>query len=152
MKYWRVIAIALVTVSLIYYYFAVYEGGKKANEQVGQNQTSSKQWETKTDEQSSVLIKVIPIQLGSGQNPWKFEVTFTTHSGDLDIDPTKVISLSDDNGNNFQPTSWEGPGPGGHHISGNLTFDAIAPTPKFVELKIKDVGGIPERSFKWKLE
>lgn len=146
MKYWRFIAVGLAFGLLLYYYFAVYRGTKQ------QEQTSNqKQWETKTDEQPPVLIKITPTQLGSDQNTWKFTVAFTAHSGDLDQDPIKVISLIDDTGKIYQPSAWQGPGPGGHHSEGIIVFDSIKST-KFVELKIKDVGGIPERSFRWTLE
>lgn len=153
MKYWRFIAIGLAFIFLMYYYFVVYRDARQHDTQTANQQTiTQKLWETKSDEQAPVLIKVTPTQLGSGQNPWKFTVTFTTHSGDLDQDPTKVAVLIDDRGNTYRPISWEGPQPGGHHIEGSFLFDTIEPTPKYVELKILDVGGIPERIFKWSLE
>jgi hypothetical protein len=83
---------------------------------------------------------------------WKFQVVFDTHSGSLDDDLLTVASIVDDRGNAYQPTVWEGPGSGGHHREGALTFEAINPVPSYLELKIKDVGGIPERSFRWVFE
>lgn len=153
MKYWRFIVIGLAFVFLLYYYFAVYRDARQHDTtNISKQQTTTqKQWETKTDEQPPVLVKVTPVQFGSNQHPWKFEVTFTTHSGDLDFDPVKAGVLLNDTGEAFSPISWEGPGPGGHHISGTLSFNAISNT-KFVELKIKNVGGVAERSFKWNLE
>lgn len=153
MKYWRFIAIGLASISLLYYYFAVYQDGKldQAQNQAGQ-QASQKQWETKTDEQPPVLIKATPIELGKDAKQWKFTVAFTAHSGDLDQDPIKVVSLLDDKSNIYEAISWEGPGPGGHHREGTLIFKNINPLPKFVELKIKDVGGILERFLRWNLE
>lgn len=153
MKYWRFIIIGLAFVFLLYYYFAVYRDARQhdTTNTSQQQTTTQKQWETKTDEQSPVLVKVTPVQFGSNQHQWKFEVTFTTHSGDLDFDPIKAAVLLNDTGEIFSPTLWEGPGSGGHHISGNLSFNAISNT-KFVELKIKNVGGVAERSFKWNLE
>ncbi len=153
MKYWRFIIIGLAFIFLLYYYFAVYQDGKQYH---AQNQTSQqaaqKQWETKTDEQPPVLVKATPTELGKDAKQWRFTVAFTAHSGDLDQDPLKVVSLFDDKGNVYEPISWEGPGPGGHHREGTLVFNSINPFPKFIELKIKDVGGIPERSFRWNLE
>ena len=110
-----------------------------------------KLWETKTDDQPPVSITVTPIQFGADATMWKFDVAFTTHSGSLDDDPTKVAVLVDDKGISYQPTAWEGAGPGGHHREGVLVFKAINPSPKYVELKIKDIGGIIERSFRWNL-
>lgn len=154
MKYWRFIAIGIVLVFLLYYFFVVYKKDQP-NPQIQnkQAQTANQtEWETKIDEQEPVLIKVTPLQLGAGQDSWKFEIDFTTHSIDLDIDVAKVTTLINDKGNSFQPISWEGPGPGGHHISGTLMFKAITPVPKFIELKIKDVGGVFERSFRWDIQ
>ena len=55
----------------------------------------------------------------------------------------------DDKGNIYQPKMWEGPGPGGHHREGVLVFSPIEPAPKYVELRIKNIGGIAERLFRW---
>ena len=113
---------------------------------------NQKKLETKTDEQASVTVEVTPLELSKEAKTWNFTVAFTTHSGNLDQDLTKVAVLTDDKGNVYQPTAWEGSPPGGHHRSGTLIFNSLNPTPKFIELKIKDVGGVPERSFKWNLE
>ena len=153
MKYWRFIAIGLAFIFLLYYYFAVYRDARQHDlQESNQQQTTQKQWETKIDEQEPILIKVTPTQLGSDQNPWKFEIIFTTHSGDLNQDPTKIVTLVDDKGSIYQPTGWEGPGPGGHHVAGNIVFKPITPLPNWVEVKIKEVGGVPERSFRWNLK
>lgn len=153
MKYWRFIIIGLAFVFLLYYYFAVYQDGKQDHAQnQASEQAAQKQWETKTDEQPPVLIKATPTELGKDVREWKFTVAFTAHSGDLDQDPIKVVSLVDDKGNSYEAILWEGPGPGGHHREGTLIFNSISPFPKFIELKIKGVGGIPERSLRWILE
>ena len=52
-------------------------------------------------------------------------VVFDTHSVDLDFDPVEVASLAVD-GRELRPTAWNGPGPGGHHREGDLTFDVDA--------------------------
>ncbi len=111
--------------------------------------TAPRSWETKTDSQSPVTIKVTPIEFGTSANIWRFDVVFDTHSGSLDDAVVQVAVLVDDKGNTYQPTAWEGPGPGGHHREGTLMFNPIQPTPQYVELKIKNVGGVPERSFRW---
>ena len=81
-----------------------------------------------------------------------FRITFTTHSGSLDDDPTSVASMVDEVGNVYLPTGWEGPGPGGHHREGMLVFNAIESTPKYIELRVNGIGGISERLFRWNLE
>lgn len=154
MKYLKFSPIILASALLLYYYFGVYQPQKQAllpqNEQPEQSiNNAPKQWETKSDDQPPVVIEMTPVEFGQDAKTWRFTIVFDTHSGSLDQDPTKVISLSDDNGNTYQPIAWEGPGPGGHHREGTLIFNPIQPLPGYVELKIKDVGGIAERSFKW---
>lgn len=64
--------------------------------------------------------------------------------------------LRTDQGLEAQPTGWDAP-QGGHHRSGTLTFpDAtadqkplIGPDTRAVELIIRNVAGVPERSFRW---
>ena len=52
-------------------------------------------------------------------------VVFDTHSVDLDFDPVEIAVLEVD-GRELRATSWDGPGPGGHHREGNLSFDVAA--------------------------
>jgi len=118
-------------------------------EQPTQTGTATGQWETKTDDQPPVTIRVTPVELGKDAKTWKFQIVFDTHSGNLDDDVLVAATLANDKGNVYKSTAWEGPGPGGHHREGILIFNTINPLPPFVELKIKNVGGVTERSFKW---
>lgn len=77
---------------------------------------------------------------------------FDTHSVDLNQDVIQIAELTDDKRNIYKPTAWGRAGPGGHHREGALVFHQINPVPASVELKIKDIGGVPERSFKWNLK
>lgn len=137
MKYTRFIFIGLIAAGL--FYFGIFN----------REQPQPNSWETKTDDQQPVTISVTPVEFGKGVETWKFQVVFDTHSGSLDDDPTQIAVLMDDNGNTYKPIAWEGPGPGGHHREGALVFNPVYPTPAYVELKIKNVGGIPERLFRW---
>ena len=154
MKYLSYIFIALVAGLL--FYLGIFSGERlrpNNDQRIKENlNTSQGPWETKIDDQPSVYLTVTPIEFGKDVPIWKFDITFETHSGSLDQDPMKVISLLDGKGKIYQPIAWEGSGPGGHHREGVLIFNAINPEPPYVELKIKNVGGIPERSFKWDLE
>jgi hypothetical protein len=47
---------------------------------------------------------------------------------------------------------WTGDPPAGHHRSGVLEFPAIAKGAKSIKLYIKNIAGVPERTFEWKLE
>ncbi len=117
------------------------------------NQTSrqnSQKWETKTDDQASVTVVVTPVDLSDQSSEWKFDVGMNTHSVELDQDMTKTAILVDDQGKEYQPIRWDGPGGGGHHREGVLVFNKIDPLPKSVELKITGIADTA-RTFNWQL-
>ncbi len=107
-------------------------------------------FETKSNEGGSVTVDVKPTALDVGK-PIVFDIAMNTHSVDLSDDMTKITILRDDAGKEYKPTAWDGPAGGGHHREGTLTFAAMANKPKFVELVIKGLAGVPERVFKWDL-
>ncbi|MBI5138196.1 MAG: hypothetical protein HZA95_00135 [Candidatus Vogelbacteria bacterium] len=119
--------------------------------QVEINQETYNQWETKTDSQLPVEVAVTPVEFGKEAKMWKFNVAFTTHSGSLDDDPTQVVVMTGDKGDTYRAISWDGPGPGGHHREGILSFNSITPITKYVDVKVNGVGDIEERSFRWNL-
>lgn len=104
---------------------------------------------TQTNSEGGLLIEVTPKNLTMG-NPAQFEVKFTTHVGNLEFDLTKQAVLFDDKNDQYAPTQWTG-GAGGHHIEGELSFPAIPAETKNTKLIIKDVYGVPERVFEWRL-
>ncbi len=124
------------------------------NNTAGNNppQNSASTYETKTDSQAEVNVTVTPLDLGAGSAQWKFDLGFNTHSVELNQDPSKVSVLVDDQGKQYQPISWQGPGSGGHHREGQLIFNSINPRPKNVTLKILGVAGISSRDFTWALK
>jgi len=141
----------LVVVGLIYVALTAPKGDNGSV--VNQPSTSTTgTWDTKTDEQPPVTVVLTPIELGKNIGTWKFAIVFDTHSGSLDDDMLAVATLVDDKGNTYRPTAWEGSDPGGHHREGVLVFTAIDPMPPYVELKIRNVGSVPERSFTWELK
>ncbi len=150
----------ITTLSIVAFvggFLALYFSGPKiqtvpvVNQSI--QQTSTKQnWETRTEEQANVTVVVTPIDLSLDSKEWKFEVVMNTHSVELDQDVAKIAVFIDDQGKEYQPLRWEGAEAGGHHREGVLVFNEIQPIPKSVELKIKDVGGVPERSFKWNIQ
>jgi hypothetical protein len=80
-----------------------------------------------------------------------------THAVDLDgYDLGQLAVLRVDDGDAIQPSGWEAP-KGGHHRKGTLTFpsatsdgrDVLGAETGTVELIIRDVAGVPERSFRW---
>ncbi len=108
-------------------------------------------WESKTDNQAAVSITVTSIDISSQSKEWKFDIVMDTHSVELDQDMTESAVLIDGQDKEYKPIGWEGPS-GGHHREGVLVFDPIEPMPKYIELKIKNIGGVTERLFKWNIE
>ena len=83
-----------------------------------------------------------------------FAVALDTHSVDLDgIDLGRLALLKTPAGD-LSPSAWSAPR-GGHHRSGELRFPATLPNGRPtldggpVELEIRDVAGVSERSFQW---
>lgn len=158
MKFVKFTLVILVSLAVIYFVFQAFRGQVKrepkpnpaASPPASSNQPT--QWQTQTDEQPPVLVKVTPLVLAENADVWKFDITFDTHSVELDQDVMKVATLLDDKGQVYEPIGWEGPGPGGHHREGVLLFKPVSPRPEFIELKVKDVGGVKERVFKWSLK
>lgn len=152
MKYIRFILIAVVAIFLAYFFFVVSRDIEEDKTQSPnqQKQMGQSSLGTKTDEQGQVTVKVTPKTLNDTE--WKFDVIFDTHSVELDQDIMQIAELLDSQGNVYKPIAWEGAGPGGHHREGILIFNPTQPLPEYVELKIKDVGGISERSFRWNIE
>jgi hypothetical protein len=107
-------------------------------------------FETQSNSGGSVTVDVQPAAFQVG-NPIAFVIAMNTHSVDLSDDLVRISTLRDDSGKEYKPTGWDGPVGGGHHRSGTLTFAALPNKPKFVELVIKGLAGVPERVFKWDL-
>lgn len=87
-----------------------------------------------------------------------FYTTINTHSVDLSqYQLDKISYLVDSSGNKYTPSGWvESEGSGGHHRSGVLVFSGsdgsgagILSNDRYFEIIVKDVGGIPERTFRW---
>lgn len=114
-------------------------------------QNKSGSLEAKENNEGAVSIAVTPRSLENGSSTLDFEIALNTHSGDLSANLVAASELVDDQGNLYKPTDWEGDNPAGHHSSGVLKFNPISPRPKSLELKIKNVGGVTQRSFKWNL-
>ncbi len=102
------------------------------------------------NDENFVTFEVKPLDF-SFNVPIRIEVAVNTHRGDLDFDMTEIATLEDNEGNIFKPVSWEGSPPGGHHISGILTFPGIEKKTSRITLTIRDVYDVPKRIFEWKL-
>ncbi|MCL4366435.1 hypothetical protein M1437_04370 [Patescibacteria group bacterium] len=115
-----------------------------------QNQNSNNSL-TKESSEGPVTVAVTPQGLDSSSSTWNFDISLNTHSEELSQDLVAASEIVDDQGKSYRPISWEGAPPGGHHREGVLKFSPISPKPKFIEIKIKNVGGVSERRFKWNL-
>jgi hypothetical protein len=97
-----------------------------------------------------VRVDVKPVQLLSGK-PLKFLIWLNTHFVDLNYDLVKLSELRDDTGQRYRPVEWQGTPPGGHHRRGTLVFPPLEGNPQTITLIIREVAGVPERIFTWKL-
>jgi YHS domain-containing protein len=104
----------------------------------------------KTDDQKRVKVKVTPQDIRFGE-PIKFKIVFDTHSVDLSFDPAAITSLEFGHGVVVRPDKWEGAAPGGHHREGVLIFNSIPNDAKSLKLTLRNVAGVPERTFVWNL-
>ncbi|GJM40263.1 MAG: hypothetical protein DHS20C20_05450 [Ardenticatenaceae bacterium] len=80
-------------------------------------------WDTAVDEQGAVTIAITPVDLSVEAATLAFEVVMDTHSVDLSMDLAALATLTTDNGRTVKATLWDAV-PGGHHVSGVLTFPA----------------------------
>lgn len=110
---------------------------------------SSGPWETKTDSQGGVEVKVTPQKLGVKEKENIFSIVLDTHSGSLDFDFVKIISLKDNLGNEYRPTAWSG-GQGGHHLLGEISFPKLNPKAQKATLAVTAIGGVT-RVFEWEI-
>ena len=86
---------------------------------------NSPQFETQISDEDSITVSVTPLSIFEKGNNWTFEIALDTHAGELSTDLMQDAILIDENGQNFNPIFWEGDEPGGHHLSGILSFSAL---------------------------
>lgn len=110
---------------------------------IGSIKNTNNPLETKENTEGLVSVTITPLSLR------EFEVSLNTHSEELNVDLVTSSILTTDQGKIYKPTNWEGDPPAGHHRKGILKFNSIDPKPNFIVIKIENIGGIAERSFKW---
>jgi hypothetical protein len=106
---------------------------------------------TQTVAGGGVTVKATFLNPKDAADP-RFQVVLDTHSVNLDAYELKTtIVLRDDAGNSYAPVALEDKG-SGHHREAIVSFLKISPESKRIELVIKDVAGVKERTFVWKLD
>ena len=75
-----------------------------------------------------------------------------THSVNLDSYDLKTVTvLRDDTGKTYLPTGIESKG-SGHHREATLIFPKVSGEAKRIQIVIKDVAGVKERTFDWDVQ
>ncbi|MFQ5344144.1 MAG: hypothetical protein ACE5F6_21590 [Anaerolineae bacterium] len=98
-----------------------------------------------------VVIEVRPLNLDRPEGTLHFQVAMNTHSVELNYDLTRLAVLRTDRGDEVTPLQWDGE-QGGHHLNGTLYFPAVdLKDAQWAEMVIRDVAGVPERTFRWEL-
>ena len=93
------------------------------------------------------LTLVPPIESGA---PVRVQVVLDTHSGPLDgLALESVLALRRPDGSELRPSVVEQSG-GGDHRQAVVVFPGTA-LEKRIEINVKNVGGVAERSFSWEL-
>lgn len=109
--------------------------------------------ETLIDDQGAVSVTVTPLKLNDPGASLEFDVVMDTHSVDLSMDLATLATLTMDSGRSVSATLWDA-APGGHHVSGVLSFPATVDGASLLEgashltLTIRNVDA-PERVFIW---
>ncbi len=80
------------------------------------------------------------------------KLALSTHSVDLNgYQFEKMATLHDDGGRTYPLQAVESASGGGHHREAVLRFGKLSQGAKTVELVVKDLAGVPERTFRWSL-
>lgn len=78
------------------------------------------------------------------------KVALDTHSLNLDSYQLETMAtLRDDSGKIYPVVAVEQASGGGHHRQAVLRFGKVNPEAKMIELIVKDVAGVKERTFHW---
>jgi hypothetical protein len=113
------------------------------------NVTVSSTLQSRTNDGGGVRVVVTPRPHTAAATTWDFDVALDTHTKPLTEDLAAASSLVDDQGRTIPAQSWSGDPPGGHHRKGVLQFLTPANNPAAFEVRVKGVGGVDVRTFRW---
>ncbi len=115
---------------------------------VGSSHAAGESALTRTHSGGGVTVKVTYLNPRGGEEA-RFDVALDTHSVNLDAYDLKALSvLRDGTGKDHKASRVENKG-SGHHRQIIVVFPSPSPKAKTLELVIKDIGGVKERSFRW---
>lgn len=147
----KIIAVTITVLWLTLVGWLIFGRDKNSDPSENVQQDGQSQLSSQINSEGEVEVEVTPVEISESSDLWQFKIVLTTHSVELDQDLTKVTLLFDDKGNIYQPVSWEGTPPGGHHREGVLSFRSIKPQTRSLRLVIQNVGETKEREFTWNL-
>ena len=108
--------------------------------------------ETREHTGGNITVAVTPINLSIGTSP-SFNITFETHSVNLDYDVVTIATLSDNTGQTYGASTWSGSPPGGHHRNGTLSFSLpLSADARTVTLTLSGIADVPVRTFSWEVK
>lgn len=140
--------IILIIVSVVLFFKAPRNDGPQQTPTVSAPEQDALQ--PKTDSQGEVEIEVAPLNISKESASWDFQISTNTHTVEIQEDLSAAFDLVDDKGSVYEPIEWNG-APSGHHRTGILRFQPISPFPSFIEMRIKEIGGVPLRVLRWDL-
>lgn len=106
--------------------------------------------------QATVLTSQDMAERGHPPDHVGFLIQLDTHSGSLlEYDLAALATLRDGSGHAAQALGWEPLSGDSHHRSGLLYFPwglpTVAAEARYMELSLRNVGGVPERVLRWEL-
>lgn len=147
----KIIAVTITVLWLTLVGWLIFGRDKNPDPSENVQQDGQSQLSSQINSEGEVEVEVTPVEISESSDLWQFKIVLTTHNVELDQDLTKVTLLFDDKGNIYQPVSWEGTPPGGHHREGILSFRSIKPQTLSLRLVIQNIGETKEREFTWNL-
>jgi hypothetical protein len=107
---------------------------------------------SKRDGQGPVAVTVTLIEAPATGSLVKVKVSLDTHSVPLDgIEFGAMVTLDGQGGVSIAPTSVEQVKGAGHHREAVLAFPPLPAGEREVRIAVRNVGGVGEREFAWKL-
>jgi hypothetical protein len=106
---------------------------------------------TRRDAQGPVTVVVTLMPPTAPGDPIKAKVVLDTHSVALDgVAFQDAVAMRSPDGTEVRPRAVEQASGGGHHREAVLVFPPV-PQAGAVRIVVRNVGGVPERTFAWDL-